>query len=296
MANTEIATIRAYLDGLPPAAELTIQQHRDFYDRAVEAYPVDDTVTVTETRVGTIPTDHLTFDGMETANTLLYLHGGGYVIGSRHSHRHLAAALGQAAGAEVVVPDYRLAPEHPFPAAIDDATAVYRALLDQGHDPSNLAIAGDSAGGGLTLATLLALRDADLPLPASAACLSPWTDLAATGDSITSRAERDPLVDAANLKDWAALYLDGKPADTPLASPLYADLAGLPPILIHVGDDEILLDDALGLHKAARAADTQATVEVWTDMIHVWHWFHPRLKEGRDAIADIGRYLRRHWD
>ena len=296
MANTEITTIRAYLDGLPPAGDLTIQQHRDFYDRAEGAYPLDDTVTVEETMIGDIATDHLTFMGAASANILLYLHGGGYVIGSRRSHRHLAAALGQAAGAQVVVPDYRLAPEHPFPAAIDDAVAVYRWLLDQGHDAANLAIAGDSAGGGLTIATLLALRDAGLPLPASAVCISPWTDLAASGDSITSRAKRDPLVDAANLKEWAALYLDGKAADTPLASPLYADLSGLPPILIHVGDDEILLDDALRLHQAARAADTQATVEVWTDMIHVWHWFHPRLKEGRDAIAEAGRYLRRHWD
>jgi len=221
---------------------------------------------------------------------VLYLHGGGYAIGSPKSHRHMLAPLSAGSALPVFAADYRLAPEHPFPAAVDDAVAAYKGLIDSGLAPGKLAIAGDSAGGGLTIATLVAARDRGLPMPACAVALSPWVDLSQGGESY--RSKRDPIVKKAPMDIMAAQYLGGADPKTPLASPLFADLKGLPPLLIQVGTEEALQDDAIALKARAEAAGIEVSFESWGGMIHVWHIFHPILSEGRDAIARIGSYLK----
>ena len=223
---------------------------------------------------------------------VLYLHGGGYAIGSAKSHRHMLGPLSADSGLPIFAANYRLAPEHPFPAAVDDALAAYKGLLDSGLAPERLAIAGDSAGGGLTVATLLAARDKGLPMPACAVPISPWVDLSQGGESYRSRAKRDPIVKKEPMDVMAAQYLAGADPRTPLASPLFADLKGLPPLLIQVGTEEALQDDALALKARAEAAGVEVSFESWGGMIHVWHIFHPILSEGRDAIARIGSYLK----
>lgn len=228
---------------------------------------------------------------VEPRRTLLYFHGGAYIMGSPATHRHLTYRLARQSAARVFALDYRLAPEHPFPAAVDDAVACYRWLLDRGVAPESLVLGGDSAGGGLTLAALVALRDAGLPLPAAAICLSPWTDLAATGQSIRTNADADPMFNVTALGGLAAHYLGNTAPTHPLVSPLYADLRGLPPLLIQVGSTEILLDDSRRIAERARAAGVSAEIEIWSHMPHVWHLFAPRLPEGRRAIAKLGRFI-----
>jgi acetyl esterase/lipase len=230
-------------------------------------------------------------EGSSTA-TILYLHGGGYTIGSMRTHRALVARLAAASVARGLTIDYRLGPEHPFPAAVEDAVSAYRWLVRGGADPATVVVAGDSAGGGLTVALLLALRDAGEPLPAAGVCISPWTDLACTGESMTTRAAADPMVQRDGLRQMAAAYLAGADPRTPLASPLYAELHGLPPLLVHVGSAETLLDDATRLAEKARAAGVRVDLEVWDDMIHVWHAFAPLLPEAGDAIARVGGWVR----
>src|SRR5215470_9804425 len=202
---------------------------------------------------------------------ILYLHGGGYVMGSINTHRAMVARIARSSQARALALDYRLAPEHPFPTAVDDATAAYRWLLSQNINPSRIVVAGDSAGGGLTLATLLALRDAKVPLPAAGVCLSPWVDMEGTGASMTTRAKADPVVQKQGLLGMAQLYLGGKDPKSPLAAPLHADLRGLPPLFIHVGDAETLLDDSTRVAEKAKKAGVKVDLEVWSEMPHVWH-------------------------
>ena len=225
----------------------------------------------------------------------LSLHGGGYVLGSSASGRPLAAQLAEATSAVVYSLDYRLAPEHPCPAAIDDSTAAYQWLLDQGIPPHQIAFVGDSAGGGLTMATLVKLRDHGLPMPAGAVCISPWVDLTLTASSLSSNADSDPQVSLQGLQEMAVHYLNGLNAASPVASPLFADLAGLPPILIQVGGAEALLDDAGAMDAALRAAGVDSTLEIWDGMIHVWHFFAPRLQEASLAVAGIANWLQERW-
>ncbi|MBI3373695.1 MAG: alpha/beta hydrolase [Betaproteobacteria bacterium] len=227
---------------------------------------------------------------------LLYLHGGGFQVGSVRSHRDLIARLSRAAGCRALAIDYRRAPEHRFPAALSDAIAAYQWLLEQGVAPARTAIAGDSAGGGLALSTLLVSRERNLPLPAAAVVLSAWTDLAATGESYVSRAAADPLNQRRLVQAMARNYL-GDCADPrdPLASPLFADLAGLPPLLMQVGDRETVLDDSRNFAAKARAAGVQVELEVWDKMIHVFQQFAAELPQAGLAIDSIGRFLRRHW-
>jgi acetyl esterase/lipase len=223
---------------------------------------------------------------------VLYLHGGGYVIGSLDSHRHLAAEIGRAARAAALAIDYRMAPEDPFPAAVEDAVAAYRFLLAHGVQPAGITIAGDSAGGGLVVAAMLAIRDAGLQQPACGWAISPWVDMEAIGDSMTSKAATDPTVQKAGILDMARLYLNGADARSPLAAPLYADLTGLAPLLIQVGAAETLLDDAIRLAQVAGAADVAVDLQIWPEMIHVWHMYHPDLSAGRRAIAAGGEFAR----
>jgi monoterpene epsilon-lactone hydrolase len=223
---------------------------------------------------------------------VLYLHGGGYVIGSPSSHRHLAAAIARAAGVQALLLDYRLAPEHPFPAALDDALAAYQWLQTQGVAANRIIVAGDSAGGGLTMATLLALRDRKLPRPAGGVCISPWVDLTCSGASYATRASADPIVTREGIEMMAQAYVGNGDRKSPLVSPLFADLHDLPPLLIQVGSDEVLLDDSLVLGRRALAAGVSVKVEEWPTMVHVWHWFLPMLDEADRAVAGIGDFVR----
>jgi epsilon-lactone hydrolase len=225
---------------------------------------------------------------------ILYFHGGGFRIGSVSSHRDLIAQIALASGCRVLGINYRLAPEHRFPAALDDALAAYDWMLGRGLEPGNVAFAGDSAGGNLALATMLALRERKLLLPASAVLMSPWTDLAATGASYLSRADADPIHQRPMILALAKNYLgEGDPYD-PLVSPLYADLGGLPPLLIQVGDRETVLDDSVMFADIARAAGVDVDLQVWDGMIHVFQMLGAELPEAHQAIASIAQFLNRH--
>jgi acetyl esterase/lipase len=243
---------------------------------------------------GGVPAEWVCAPDVDEDRVLLYLHGGGYVIGSIDTHKGLIAGLSAAAHCRALALDYRLAPEHRYPAAVDDAVAAYRWLLDAGFSPSRIAIAGDSAGGGLTLATLVALREAGDPLPAAAVPISPWTDLEGTGDSMKTHVDKDPMVEPGGLLGMARLYLGDADPRQPTASPLHADLTGLPPLLIQVGELETLLDDATRIAASAQKRGVAVTLEVWPEMVHVWHLFAPMVPEGRDAIARIGAFLKQH--
>lgn len=292
MADRGIDVVRAHLAKLPPSDSLTTAERRAQYERAEKVFPTPPDVKVERVNVPAAPAEWLRPPSATPGRVVLYLHGGGYVIGSPRSHRHLAAAIAGAAGATALLLDYRLAPEHPFPAAVEDATAAYRWLLDQATAPEHIVIAGDSAGGGLTVATLLALREARVPLPAGGVCISPWVDLSCSGTSYATKAAADPIVRRAGVEEMARAYLGATPPRTPLASPLFADLRGLPPLLIHVGSDEVLLDDAVQLAERAKAAGVDATLEIYDRMIHVWHWFLPMLDEAQTAVEAIGRFVR----
>lgn len=250
-----------------------------------------DGVTCTPVEAGGVSAEWSVAAGVDEAKVVLYVHGGGYVMGSAGSHRDVTGRLSKAAGARVLSLNYRLAPEHPFPAPVDDAVAAYRWLLAQGISPGNIAVAGDSAGGGLAIATLLALRDAGEPLPAAGIGISPWVDMEGTGESMTTRAAVDPVVQKEGLLGMAKLYLGDADPKNPLAAPLHADLAGLPPLLLQVGDAETLLDDSTRLAERARAAGVTVTLKVWDEMPHVWHLFAPILPEGRQAIDEIGSFF-----
>ena len=258
------------------------------------AFPAPDDVTLEAVDAGGVPAEWLTAPGADAERAVLYLHGGGYAIGSLRSHRKLASDVSRAARARVLLLDYRLAPEHPHPAALDDSTAAYRWLLGQGLEPRRLAVAGDSAGGGLTIATLVSLRDAGSPLPAAGVCISPWVDLSCTAASFTENADLDPMVSRTLLQRMGSWYLCDLDPRTPLAAPLHADLSGLPPLLIHVGGTEVLRDDAVALADRARAAGVEVTLGVWPEMMHVWHVFCGRVPEASQAMEEVGNFLRRH--
>jgi monoterpene epsilon-lactone hydrolase len=241
---------------------------------------------------GGVPAEWVMAPGCDTGRAILYLHGGGYAIGSLNTHRRLAYDISAASAAKVLLIDYRLAPEHPFPAAIDDAASAWRWLLQQGFAANRLAIAGDSAGGGLTIATLVNLRDQKLGLPACAVAISPWVDLEGLGNSITTRSAQDPMVQKDGLLWMAKMYLNGKDAKTPLAAPLHADLKGLPPTLVQVGTAETLLDDGIRIAEKMHAAGVDARLAIWPNMLHVFPLFAPILSEGRDGCIEIGNFIR----
>jgi epsilon-lactone hydrolase len=228
----------------------------------------------------------------QEGRAMLFLHGGGYVYGSLKSHEGMAAELARVTRGKVFQLDYRLAPEHPFPAALEDACAAYQWLRRSGYATSTISMVGDSAGGGLVIAALLALREQGEPLPGTAVCISPWVDLEATGESFTSRQPLDPMIDRKLVNFLAAIYANGADLRNPLISPIHADLRGLPRLLVQVGEREVLFSEAQMLTRRARDAGIDVTLEEWPDMIHVWHLYFPRLTAGRAAIARIGAFVR----
>ncbi|XKK63866.1 alpha/beta hydrolase [Streptomyces sp. ARC32] len=268
----------------------TPEEQRDAFASALTR-PAPEGVVTRRTVLGGRPALELEPDTASGPGRLLYLHGGGYLVGSPDTHAGLAGELARRAGLRALSLDYRLAPEHPFPAAVDDGLAAYRELLSTGTDPRDLVLAGDSAGGGLSIATLLAAREAGLPQPAAAVLFSPWADLTLAGGSIRSKEGADPLFTEADVRAYADLYIGAGDRAAPLASPVFADLAGLPPLLVQAGANEILLDDAVRLAGRAGAADVEVTLEVGPGLPHVYPLHYGRLDEADAALDRAARFL-----
>jgi epsilon-lactone hydrolase len=247
---------------------------------------------VLEVNAGGVKAEAVRWTGSE--RDILYLHGGGYALGSPALVRDLTWRLAKSVRARVLCIDYRLAPENPYPAALEDAVNAYRWLLASGAQPSRIVMMGDSAGGGLALAALLKLRDEGLALPAAAVVLSPWTDLALTGPSLATNLKADPLLASQDFTSFARWYLADTDPRTPHASPLFGDFAGLPPVLIQVGSDEMLLDDAVRMADKLRAAGTKVTLDIWPRMPHGWHLYARLIPEGRHAIRRIAAFSQTH--
>lgn len=222
---------------------------------------------------------------------ILYFHGGGYTIGSSNSHRSLVGKLAKKTKTRALLIDYRKAPEHPYPAALEDALASYQSILKRGYLPQNVVFAGDSAGGGLVLSALMALRDKNKPLPAAGICLSPWCDLKATGQSIQTNQDNDPLIEPNKMYKWASMYATDNPLDDPYISPLYGDFTNLPPLLIQVSDSEMLFDDAVRVTRKARKQGVNVTYQSWEGLIHWWHLFQRVIPEACEAIDKIAEFI-----
>ena len=269
----------------------TIDDERLSYERIMSTQPIDDDIETERVGVNGVAAEWIWAPESDKRRVILYLHGGGYVIGSVRTHRVLLAHLARAAKARVLALDYRLAPETPFPGPIDDTVNAYQWLLSEGIEPANMAIAGDSAGGGLVVAALVALKSVGEPLPAAGVCISHWSDMESTGGSMMTNSESDPSVSKERLLKLAGIYLNGKNPQAPLASPIHADLTGLPPLLLQVGSIEVLLDDSTMLKEQAHKAGVSVQMEVWDDMPHVWHHYAPILPEARKAISKIGEFL-----
>ena len=271
-----------------------VAEQRIIFEEMMAAIPVPGDVTTSSGSLGGIPVVNVEAAGADHAKVIFYLHGGAYAIGTAASSVGLASDLARRAGARLVTVDYRLAPEHPHPAAIDDAVAAYRGLLDSGVAASAIAIAGESAGAGLAAATLVALKHAGLPQPSAAVLMSPWADLTLSGDSISAKAAVDPALTPEGLRRRADDYVADGDRTADLVSPIFADLTGLPPLLIQAGSHEILLDDATRLAARAAAADVAVTLEVTPGVPHVFQGFAAMLDEGDAALTSAGQFLRAH--
>jgi monoterpene epsilon-lactone hydrolase len=267
------------------------QELRAMFEAMASAFPAPAGTKVTPATIGGITGEWIEAPTSDPSRVVLYLHGGGYVIGSVNTHRSLVARIARDARARCFAIEYRLAPEHPYPAAIDDAVAAYRGLVASGIAPSRIVIAGDSAGGGLTLATLLSLRDAGDEMPAAGVCLSPWTDLEGTGTSHSDPAIDDPMIQLAGLQEMGRMYA-GKSVRDALASPIHADFRGLPPLFILVGTREMLLDDSMRVAELARAAGVPVMLERGEGLIHVWPMFGDEVPEAASAVANIAAFIR----
>ena len=289
MPSEELEKVLELMKSRPVQPELSIQERRAQVE-AMPGFPVPDDVRCEEVDAGGVPGEWITSPGAREDRVVYYLHGGGYVMCSVNTHREMISRLSRAAGARALAINYRLAPENPFPAAVDDAVAGYRWLLSIGIEPGRVVIAGDSAGGGLTAAVLVALRDADVSLPAAGICISPWADMECTG--VAKLAAREGGIEYQGILKMAKTYVGDADLKTPLASPVYADLTGLPPLLIQVGGAEELIEDAILLEARARQCGVDVTLETWEDMFHVWHTFAPMLPEGQQAIDRIGEFTR----
>ncbi|WP_405995878.1 alpha/beta hydrolase [Streptomyces sp. NBC_00986] len=272
-----------------------VPQQRALFHDMMTSIPLPPDVSTTEGELGGVPVVTVETPANDPASVLLYLHGGAYVIGSAADAVGLAAEVSRRTGARAVCVDYRLAPEHPYPAAVDDALAVYRALLDDGIPGTAIAFVGESAGGGLVAATLVAVKDAGLPQPASAAVFSPWADLSVSGDSAVSKAAVDASLTPEGLRTRARDYLGTTDPTTPHVSPVFADLTGLAPLFIQVGSYEILLDDAVRLAARAAEHDVHVELQVWPEVPHVFQAFAAMLDEGAAALDAAGAFVRARW-
>ena len=293
MEQTGIATIRALLASKPRPVGWAARRQR--LDDIGSVWPVAADVTLAPVDVNGIAGEWSTVPGSDSSRVLLFLHGGGYCSGSIISHRRMVSEAGRAAGVRTLAVAYRLAPENPFPAALDDALTAWHFLRTHGIAAEHIAIGGDSAGGGLSLAVALKLRDVKEQLPACLWLVSPWTDLTMSGSTLVTKDAVDPLIHKGYLCELADAYL-GRAADRkdPSVSPLFADLTGMPPMLIQVGSAETLLDDSLRLAAAAGQTDVRVSLEIWPHMIHAWQLWNARLQPGREALGSAGNFMREH--
>jgi len=294
MSTEQLAKLTATLRLSAFPVDSDVREQRRRLKDLVSGQPLPADVTVTEGRLGGVRTAEITVDGVEPRHVVLYFHGGVYALGDELQAAELASQIGRRTDAKVISVGYRLAPEHPFPAAVDDALSAYRALLAAGTAPADVVVAGESAGGGLAVATLVNARDQGLPLPAAAFVMSPWADLTLAGMSMDTKAEVDPLLSRELLRPAAARYLAGHDAALGLTSPVFADLAGLPPLVIQAGTHEVLLDDAVRLAQRAAAADVDVTLDLTAGAPHVFQSFHPALDEAVAALDRAGRLLAAH--
>ena len=291
MARSEIDAVRELLSSKP--RPVGWPERRKRIDEIGSVWPVADDIELTAVDVKKVPGEYSIAPGSDASRVLLYFHGGGYCSGSIRSHRRLVTEAGRAAGMRTLAFAYRLAPEHPFPAASDDALTAWRFLRNQGISASQIAIGGDSAGAGLTVALINRLSDAREELPACAWLISPWTDLTMSGSTLSSKDAIDPLIHKQYLIELADAYVPaGMDRKDPRVSPLYADLKGFPPMLIQVGSAETLLDDATRFAAVAGAADVRVTLEIWPQMIHAWPLWNAHLEAGRRALASAGDFIR----
>lgn len=258
--------------------------------RWMQRLPAD--VSFETTLIKGLPAGWMRSAQANNSQVILYLHGGGYAVGSIAGYKMLCGQMAHALQTDLLIPAYRLAPEYPFPAALEDAQSVYHWLLERGYRAKNIVIAGDSAGGGLSLATVLALRESGTPLPAAVVCLSPWADLALQGETHTTKAEAEAMLTTEGLREWASFYAGSEALNHPFISPVQADFHGFPPLLIQVGSEEILLDDARRLADKARAAGVEVSLQVWDGLWHVWHALGDLIPETGQALAEIDQFIR----
>ncbi|MCX7619247.1 MAG: alpha/beta hydrolase [Acidimicrobiales bacterium] len=293
MPSEQFTHIAALLSATRLRPDTPLDEQRQAIETLGATVPIADGVTVEPDQIGSVPAVWLEPINAAPGRTLIYLHGGGYNIGSIKSHQAMVSRLAVTARARSLLIDYRLAPEHPFPAALDDAAATYRALIDEGSEPSRLVVAGESAGGGLTAALLLRLKHEQMPMPAACVLFSPWLDLAGSGDSMATNAGSDIILDPATLDWWAANYAGERLSD-PLVSPLFGDLVGLPPLLIQVAGKEVLLDDARRFAAKAKAAGVDVELTEFDEMCHAWQLFAGLVPEADEALAEAGDWINRH--
>ena len=296
MSTEQRENLEAILRQSAFPVDIDVSEQRRLLRELISGQPLPADVTVTAATLGAIPTAEITIDGIAPRRVVLYFHGGVYVLGDAFLAADLASQVGRRTRAKVISVDYRLAPEHPYPAAVDDALAAYEALLHNGAAPSDIAFAGESAGGGLAVATLVNARDHGLPLPAAAFLMSPYADLTLAGATMETKREVDPLMSRENLQSRVADYTAGQDAALGLISPIFADLSGLPPLMIQAGTHEVLLDDAVRLAQQAATADVEVTLDLTPGVPHVFQTFHPILDEAAAALDRAGQFLSAHLD
>ena len=287
-----VREITSWYLGLAGSGSVDVLSARKRLDFFAGMVPSASGVSVQKETIAGLKTEWLTPKGAPDDKLLLYWHGGGYVMGSCASHRSFVSHMAREGGVRALVPEYRLAPEHPYPAAVEDSVNLYRALLEQGYEPANIAVAGDSAGGGLTVAMSLSLRDSGDPLPGAVGLLSPLLDLSWQGESIITRKDRDPWFTPAHLLHVSKNYCDDTEITHPLVSPVFADASGLPPTLIQVGNDELLLSDSERFAANMRASGGEVEIDVWPGMWHVWQMFIGLMPESRQAVEKLGEFIR----
>jgi monoterpene epsilon-lactone hydrolase len=291
MSLEQLQEVRALVMRRPHFSS-PIEVRRQAWEALAARFPLSNAVAVEHATYGGVPGRRILPPGVRADRVVLFFHGGGFVLGSAQSHQELLSRLAAAAHCSGIAIDYRLAPEHPFPQGLEDCLAAYTWLLRNGFAAERIALAGDSAGGTLVLSTMLAARERGLPLPACGVCWSGWYDLAASSPSFKTNAERDYFVPPGFASAAPQLYLQGADIRSPLASPIYGDLSGLPPIFIQVGEPEVLVDDSRWLARRLQEAGGQATLEVWNHMPHIWQFFGPMLDEGREATERAGAFIR----
>jgi epsilon-lactone hydrolase len=294
VSTEQLENLEAVLRQSAFPADIDVNEQRRLLRELTSSQPLPADVTVTAAALGGVPTAEITIDGIEPGHVVLYFHSGVYVLGDAFQAANLASQVGRLTRAKVISVDYRLAPEHPYPAAVDDALAAYEALLQNGTAPSDIAFAGESAGGGLAVATLVNARDHGLPLPAAAFVMSPYADLTLAGTTMQTKREVDVLMSPEALRSRVTDYTAGQDAALGLISPIFADLSGLPPLIIQAGSHEVLLDDAVRLARQAATADVEVTLDITPRVMHVFQSFYPILDEAAAALDRAGQLLSAH--